>query len=131
MVGRIQPSDDEYLTNCENPVALRGLSLTSGIIFVSNSEEIKDLKGGLICQGNSSKVVARLDMKEGRHCTDINWCSEKETEEECQISCHSLTGNFEKNYMFCFLYIIFSVINLDITSSELEIKLLKKILTIG
>ena len=84
-------------------------------------EEIKDLKGGLICQGNSSKVVARLDMKEGRQCTDINWCSEKETEEECQIPCHSLTGNFEKNYIFCFLYIIFSVINLDIMSSELEI----------
>ena len=84
--------EDTNFTECKKgkPTAAPGLSLVEGILYVSDPEQIHQKASNLICLSSGSPL--HLEIRNVSTCLGRRWCSEYETEIECEEACHAVTG---------------------------------------
>ena len=88
-------SSEKYeinFTDCTTgeTVASQGLSISEGIVYVSDPKKISKLANSFICFGPGSPL--QFYKRERNSCNSKQWCAEYETKEACEGACHSVTG---------------------------------------
>ena len=84
------------ITNCMTGVSVEGLAVVEGIIMITNDRKLKNMKSMTACVGDDEPVV--LEMVDSDTCSHNTWCAQIETEEECNIACHQVTGKDQVCY---------------------------------
>ena len=84
--------EDTNFTECKKgkPTAAPGLSLVEGILYVSDPKQIPQKASNPICLSSGSPL--HLEMRNVSKCLGRKWCSEYETDIECEEACHAVTG---------------------------------------
>ena len=90
-IGFLKEKDTNF-TDCKTgePIAPPGLNVAGGILYVTDPKKIPQGASNNICLGSGSRI--QLEIQDRSTCHGKRWCSEYETEKECEEACHSVTG---------------------------------------